>query len=162
MSKITPFLWFETQAEEAAKFYVSIFKNSKIIATTYMDEESSKASGMPVGSVWVVEFELAGQKFYSLNSNTYSKFNPSVSFAVDVEDQAELDYYWDRLSAVPEAEACGWLCDKFGLSWQIVPSMFIEMLKDPDKTKVGRLTAVLTEMKKIDIAAVRAAFEHSS
>jgi predicted 3-demethylubiquinone-9 3-methyltransferase (glyoxalase superfamily) len=157
MQKITPNLWFDTQAEEAVKFYTSIFKNSKVGATSHYDEASAKASGQPVGGVLTIEFQLEGQDFLALNGGPIFKFNEAISFAVSCKDQAEVDYYWEKLSAVPESEQCGWLKDKFGLSWQIVPDRLAELLNDPDKAKASRAMNAMLSMKKLDIAELEKA-----
>lgn len=143
MPKISPFLWLDTQAEEAARFYTSIFKDSSIGTIARYDAASAKASGQPEDSVLTVDFELAGQHFTALNGGPVFKFNESVSFVVSCEDQAEIDYYWEKLSAVPESEQCGWLKDKYGLSWQIVPKDLPELIKSP------AAMAALMQMKKI-------------
>lgn len=149
MQKISLCLWFDDQAEEAAKFYTSIFKNSKIgnILRYSVDTPSNK----PVGSVLTVEFELDGQKFMGLNGGPMFKFNEAVSLVVGCEDQAEIDYFWERLSAVPESEQCGWCKDKFGVSWQIVPRDMDNLINSP------KAMAAMMQMKKIDIAALQAA-----
>ncbi len=124
--KITPFLWFDDKAEEAAKFYTSIFKNSKIGKTTRYDDEAGEATGRPPGSVMTVEFELEGQQFVGLNGGPMFNFTEAVSFVVNCEDQKEVDYFWSKLSAGGEESRCGWLKDKFGLSWQVVPTVLTE------------------------------------
>ena len=128
MQKITPFLWFDTQAEEAAKFYISVFPNSKIISTSYYNADNP--SHLPKGSVMTVGFELNGNAFTALNGGPVFKFNESVSFVVPCKDQQEIDFYWGKLSAVPESEQCGWCKDKYGLSWQIIPENLGELIKD--------------------------------
>lgn len=158
MKKIIPNLWFDGQAEEAAKFYTSIFPNSKIGMTTRYDAASAKVSGQPEGSVLTVEFELDGNPFVALNGGPLFKFTEAVSFAVECKDQAEVDMYWNKLTADGGQESqCGWLKDKFGLSWQIVPKRLVELLNDPDKAKVGRAMRAMLEMQKIDIAALERA-----
>ncbi len=159
MQKITPFLWFDNQAEEATNFYVSIFKDSKIGNITRYDEASSKASGKPEGSVMTVEFQLAGQDFIALNGGPEFKFTEAVSFSVDCKNQQEVDEFWEKLSAGGEEGPCGWLKDKYGLSWQIVPSVLIEMLNDPNTEKAQRVTKAMLQMKKIDIKALEEAYE---
>ena len=147
MPKITPFLWFDDQAEEAVKFYASIFKNSKI------------ASERPVGSVLTIEFEVEGQKFTALNGGPQFKFNESVSFVVYCETQDEVDYFWQKLTAEGgEESACGWLKDKFGLSWQVTPTVLIEMLHDKDPKKSERVMNAMMQMQKIDISKLKAAY----
>ena len=139
MQKITPFLWFDHEAEEAAKFYTSIFKNSKIGRILRYGEEAAKVSstGQPAGSVLTVGFEVEGQKFVALNGGPLFKFNESISFVVNYETQQEVDYFWEKLTADGGEESqCGWLKDKFGVSWQVVPTVLIEMLHDKDSEKV--------------------------
>jgi predicted 3-demethylubiquinone-9 3-methyltransferase (glyoxalase superfamily) len=159
MQKITPFLWFDHQAEEAAKFYTSVFKNSKVGKTLRYDEASAKASGRPVGSVLTIEFEIEGQKFTALNGGPQFKFNESVSFVVYCETQDEVDYFWQKLTADGGQESeCGWLRDKFGLSWQVTPTVLIEMLHDKDPKKSGRVMNAMMQMQKIDISKLKAAY----
>src|SRR5213594_5204354 len=157
--KITPCLWFDSQAEEAAKFYTSIFKNSKIEATTYYDEESSKAAGRPKGSVLTVDFQVEGQSFMALNGGPVFKFTEAVSFVVNCENQKEVDYFWEKLAAGGQEIECGWLKDKFGLSWQVVPTVMMEMLKDKDAQKSQRAMAAMLKMKKLDIAELERAYQ---
>jgi predicted 3-demethylubiquinone-9 3-methyltransferase (glyoxalase superfamily) len=153
VQKISPFLWFDSQAEEAANFYASIFKNSKVGAVTRYDDEASNASGRPKGSVMTVAFQLEGQDFVALNGGPVFKFTEAVSFVVHCESQKEIDEYWDKLSngGDPKARQCGWIKDRYGLSWQIVPRELPELLKNP-----GAMKAMLS-MKKIDIDALRRA-----
>jgi predicted 3-demethylubiquinone-9 3-methyltransferase (glyoxalase superfamily) len=159
MQKITPFLWFDNQAEEAAKFYTSVFKNSKIGRTLRYDEASSKAAGRPMGSVLTIEFEIEGQKFTALNGGPQFKFNESVSFVVYCQTQDEVDYFWQKLTADGGQESeCGWLRDKFGLSWQVTPTVLIEMLHDKDPRKSGRVMNAMMQMQKIDISKLKAAY----
>ena len=158
MQKITPFLWFDDQAEEAVKFYTSVFKNSKIGRILRYSEEAAKASGRPAGSVLTVEFEMEGQKFVALNGGPLFKFNDSISFVVNCETQEEVDYFWEKLTADGGQESkCGWLKDKFGLSWQVVPTVLIDMLHDKDSKKSERVTAAMLQMKKIDINKLKEA-----
>jgi len=160
MQKITPFLWFDDQAEQAVKFYTSIFKDSKTGRILRYDDEAAKASGRPVGSVLTIEFELEGQKFVALNGGPEFKFNESVSFVVNCETQQEVDYYWQKLIADGGQEsACGWLKDKFGLSWQVTPAVLIDMLHDKDSAKAERVMKAMLQMKKIDIDKLKAAYE---
>jgi predicted 3-demethylubiquinone-9 3-methyltransferase (glyoxalase superfamily) len=159
MQKITPFLWFDNQAEEAANFYTSIFPNSKIVTVTRYDEAGAKASGMPVGSAMTVAFELDGEPFTALNGGPIFKFTEAISFVVNCETQEEVDTLWGKLSAVPESEQCGWLKDKYGLSWQIVPKQLGEMLSDADPEKAGRVMQAMLQMKKIDVNALKQAYE---
>lgn len=159
MQKITPFLWFDHQAEEAAKFYTSVFKNSRIGRILRYDEASSKAAGRPVGSVLTIEFEIEGQKFTALNGGPQFKFNESVSFVVYCQTQDEVDYFWQKLTADGGQESeCGWLRDKFGLSWQVTPTVLIEMLHDKDPKKSGRVMNAMMQMQKIDISKLKAAY----
>ena len=159
MQKIAPFLWFDQEAEEAVKFYTSIFKNSKIGRILRYDKQAAKASGRPAGSVLTVEFELVGQKFVALNGGPQFKFNESISFVVNCETQEEVDYYWQKLAADGGQESqCGWLKDKFGVSWQITPSVLIDMLHDKDAEKAERVMNAMLQMQKIDIAKLRDAY----
>jgi predicted 3-demethylubiquinone-9 3-methyltransferase (glyoxalase superfamily) len=159
MQKITPFLWFDHQAEEAAKFYTSVFKNSKVGRILRYDEATAKAAGGPVGSVLTIEFEIEGQKFTALNGGPQFKFNESVSFVVYCQAQDEVDYFWQKLTADGGQESeCGWLRDKFGLSWQVTPTVLIEMLQDKDPKKSGRVMNAMMQMQKIDISKLKAAY----
>jgi predicted 3-demethylubiquinone-9 3-methyltransferase (glyoxalase superfamily) len=155
MQKITPYLWFDSQAEEAANFYVSIFNNSKIVNISRYGE----AGPGPVGTVLTVSFELEGQEFTALNGGPAFKFTEAISFFVDCKSQEEVDELWEKLSAGGEEGPCGWLKDKFGLSWQIVPTLLIEMLNDPDPEKARRVTEAMLQMKKIDIPTLEQAYE---
>lgn len=159
MQKITPFLWFDSQAEEAAKFYTSLFKNSKILTVARYDEAGAQASGRPAGSAMTVAFELEGQEFTALNGGPIFKFTEAISFVVNCETQEEVDVLWEKLSAVPESEQCGWLKDKYGLSWQIVPKQLGEMLGDKDAQKAGRVMQAMLQMKKIDIKKLQEAYD---
>ncbi len=154
MTKITPFLWFDTQAEEAAKFYCSIFENSKIGKISRYGEGGPG----PAGSVMVVEFELDGQPFLALNGGPQFKFNESISFSVACKSQSEVDEFWRNLSEGGEEGPCGWLKDKYGLSWQVNPTILGELLSDPDPEKAKRVMNAMLEMKKIDIAALKKAY----
>lgn len=160
MSQITPSLWFNNNAEAAMNYYVSVFKNSKINHIDYYPDESldEHFKGMS-GKVINGDFELNGQRFTCLDGGPIFKFNEAVSFTVDCEDQAEVDYYWERLSAVPESEQCGWCKDKFGMSWQIIPKRLGELLSDPDTEKANRAMQAMMGMHKLDVAALEAAFE---
>jgi predicted 3-demethylubiquinone-9 3-methyltransferase (glyoxalase superfamily) len=159
MQKITPFLWFDDQAEEAVKFYTSIFKNSKAGRILRCGAEAAKASGRQTGSVLTIEFEIEDQKFVALNGGPDFKFNESVSFVINCETQKEVDYFWEKLTANGGQEsACGWLKDKFGLSWQITPTVLIEMLHDKDPKKAERVMHAMLQMKKIDINKLKAAY----
>jgi predicted 3-demethylubiquinone-9 3-methyltransferase (glyoxalase superfamily) len=160
MQKITPFLWFDDQAEEAVKFYTSIFKNSKVGRVLRYDENAAKASGRPLGSVLTIEFEIAGQKFTALNGGPEFKFNESISFVVHCDTQKDVDYFWEKLTADGGQEsACGWLKDKFGVSWQITPTVLIDMLHDKNPEKAGRVMKAMLQMKKIDIKTLNKAYE---
>ena len=161
MQRITPCLWFDTQAEEAVKSYVSIFRNSRMGGIARYGEEGAKASGRPKGSVMTVAFQLDGQEFLALNGGPVFKFTEAVSFIVNCETQAEIDEKWARLSEGGAEGVCGWLKDKFGLSWQIVPTVLGEMMQDKDPMKVERVTKALVPMKKIDIEALKRAYEHA-
>jgi predicted 3-demethylubiquinone-9 3-methyltransferase (glyoxalase superfamily) len=157
--KITPCLWFDDKAEEAAKFYTSIFKNSKIGDITRYEEEAAKVSGRPKGSVMTVAFELEAQEFIALNGGPIFKFTEAVSFMVNCETQEEVDYFWSKLSAGGEESRCCWLKDKFGLSWQVVPVVLIEMLADKDTAKAKRVTHAMLQMDKIDIPTLKKAYD---
>jgi len=160
MQKITPFLWFDTSAEEAVNFYVSIFKNSKVGKVTRYNEASAKAAGRPRGSVMTAEFQLEGQNFVAINGGPHFKFTEAISFVVDCETQEEVDYFWVKLTADGGQESqCAWLKDKYGLSWQIVPRILIQMLQDKDPQKAQRVMQAMLQMKKIDIATLRQAYE---
>src|ERR671927_697590 len=151
IQKITPFMWFDDNAEEAAKFYTYIFKNSRVLYITHYGESAAEASGRPKGTVMTVTFELEGQRFMALNGGPVFKFSPAISFLVSCETQQEVDHLWEKLSEGGEQEQCGWLKDKFGVSWQIVPSVLGEMLQDKDAKKSERVMEELLQMKKIDI-----------
>lgn len=153
MQKITPFLWFDSQAEEAMNFYVSIFRNSKVLTVNRYGE----AGPGPRGSVMTASFLRDGQEFVALNGGPQYKFTPAISFVVNCESQAEVDDLWDKLSAGGREDQCAWLQDKFGVSWQIVPRVLIELLNDPDPAKAQRVMAAMMKMKKIDIAALQRA-----
>jgi len=155
MQKITPFLWFDNQAEEAVNFYTSIFKNSKIGSTSRYGE----AGPRQVGSVMVMEFEIEGQIFTALNGGPIFKFTPAISFFVNCTSQEEVDYYWEKLSQGGEKSQCGWLEDKYGISWQIVPTILGQLMSDPDAEKAGRVTRAMLKMTKIDIAALLQAYQ---
>jgi predicted 3-demethylubiquinone-9 3-methyltransferase (glyoxalase superfamily) len=155
MQKITPFLWFDNQAEEAMKFYTSIFKNSKIIQVRRYGE----AGPGPKGTVMTGTFQLEGQKFMALNGGPQFKFNESISFFVDCETQKEVDELWEQLSAGGEKSRCGWLKDKFGVSWQIIPKVLGELLGDKDPKKSSRVMQAMLKMNKIDIAGLKRAYE---
>jgi predicted 3-demethylubiquinone-9 3-methyltransferase (glyoxalase superfamily) len=157
MQKITPFLWFDSNAEEAARFYISIFKNSQIVSTTRYTEETNR----PVGTVMTVTFQLEGQEFIALNGGPHFTFSPAISLFVNCETQHEVDHLWDQLSDGGEKQQCGWLTDKFGVTWQIVPTRLGEMLQSHDAIKVKRVTESLLQMTKLDIDTLARAYEQS-
>jgi predicted 3-demethylubiquinone-9 3-methyltransferase (glyoxalase superfamily) len=160
MQRISPFLWFDAQAEEAARFYTSVFKNSKIDKTTHYPEEAAKQIGREPGSVMTVEFTLDGMEFVALNAGPNFKFTEAVSFVVMCDTQEEVDYYWEKLTADGgEPGPCSWCKDKFGLSWQVQPRRLIELLGDPDKARAGRVMDAMMKMGKIDLAAIEEAAE---
>ncbi len=152
-TKIVPNLWFDTEAEEAAGFYTSVFENSRIVNVTHYTE----AGPRPAGMVMTVEFELDGQRFVGINGGPEFKFDEAVSFAIECETQDEVDYYWEKLSEGGEEGPCGWLKDRFGLSWQVVPTGMEELFADPDKGRAERAMKAMLKMRKIDIAALRQA-----
>lgn len=158
MQKITPCLWFDTEAEAAVAFYRTVFLRSAITATTRYDSKSAQASGMPEGSVTTIAFTLEGQEFLALNGGPAVKFTPAVSFVITCKNQAEVDRFWERLSTGGEPGECGWLTDRYGVSWQVVPEVLEEMLLDPDPARAGRVMNALLSMKKIDIAALEEAY----
>jgi predicted 3-demethylubiquinone-9 3-methyltransferase (glyoxalase superfamily) len=158
MQKITPCLWFDNKAEEAAKFYVSIINNSKLGSITRYGEEGAKASGRPAGTVMTVTFQLNGQEFMALNGGPLFTFSPAISFVVNCETQEEIDTLWDKLSEGGEKNVCGWLQDKYGVSWQIVPTVLGEMLQDKDAGKTERVMKAMLQMTKLDIKALQQAY----
>ena len=153
MPPITPFLWYDTQAEEAATFYTSIFPNSSVVTVTRYGD----AGPGPKGSVMTVEFELDGNEFVALNGGPHYTITPAVSFVVNCKDQADVDYYWDKLTAGGMPVQCGWLTDKFGVSWQVVPTRLSELLVDPDKSKAQRVMAAMMKMVKLDVPTLEQA-----
>ena len=155
MQKITPYLWFDTQAEEAANFYVSLFKNSRILDIVRYDDSAPGQAG----KVMIVNFQLDGQDFVALNGGPHFKFTEAISLFVNCQDQQEVDRLWDALSAGGEVQQCGWLKDKYGLSWQIIPSALMELMGDPDPVKSMRVRQAMLQMVKIDIAALKKAYE---
>jgi len=157
MQKITPFLWFDDNAEEAVKFYTSIFKNSKIGKIARYDKAGEKVAGRPAGSVMTVEFQLEGQEFVALNGGPHFKFTEAISFVVNCETQEEVDYYWEKLSTGGKEVQCGWLKDKYGLSWQIVPTVLGELLSDKDAAKSQRIIQAVLQMVKLDIKKLKQA-----
>jgi predicted 3-demethylubiquinone-9 3-methyltransferase (glyoxalase superfamily) len=156
--KITPCLWFDSQAEDAAKAYVAIFENSRILNVSRYGKEGHEVHGRPAGSVMTVEFELEGQRFVGLNGGPHFKFNEAVSFQVHCETQQEIDYYWIKLAERGEEGPCAWLKDRFGLSWQVVPTVLPKMLMDPDPAKSGRVTKAFLQMKKFDLKELERAY----
>lgn len=155
MQKISPFLWFDNQAEEAANFYVSVFENSKVKKITRYGETGPG----PNGSVMTVEFQLDGQDFIALNGGPHFKFTEAISFSVDCGTQEEVDHFWEKLSAGGEKSRCGWLKDRYGLSWQVNPRVLGEMLGDKDPEKAKRVMEAMLKMDKIDIAALKKAYD---
>ena len=160
MQKITPCLWFDDQAEEAVEFYTAIFRNSKIVNVARYGEAGHEVHGNPAGTVMTVAFELDGQAFTALNGGPMFKFNEAISFQVNCETQEEVDYYWEKLSEGGDrnAQQCGWLKDKYGVSWQVVPRVLLEMINDPDFEKSQRVMKVMLRMKKIDIDELKRAY----
>jgi predicted 3-demethylubiquinone-9 3-methyltransferase (glyoxalase superfamily) len=159
MQKITPFLWYDDKAEEAANFYVSIFKNSKINGITRYGEEGEKAAGRPKGTVMTVEFQLDGQEFVALNGGPHFKFTEAVSFVVNCETQEEIDEFWEKLSAGGAKSRCGWLKDKYGLSWQVVPTVLGELFQSGDAEKRERVMKAMLQMDKLDLKTLKQAYE---
>ncbi len=157
MKNITPFLWFDTQAEEAVKFYVSLIKNSKVITTTRYTEESAAATGMPAGSVMTVDFRLNGQDFMALNGGPQFPFTPAVSFMIKCDTQEEIDQLWEKLSEGGEKSVCGWLKDKYGVSWQVAPAILDELMKDQEGVK--RVMRAVLKMTKLDIKMLQQAYD---
>jgi predicted 3-demethylubiquinone-9 3-methyltransferase (glyoxalase superfamily) len=151
--KITPNLWFDTEAEEAASFYTSVFKNSRIVHVT----RYTQAGPRPAGMVMTVEFELDGQRFVGINGGSQFKFDEAVSFQIDCETQEDVDHYWERLSEGGKEQPCGWLKDRYGLSWQVVPTGMEELFADRDPERAKRAMEAMLNMKKLDIAALRSA-----
>ena len=161
MQKITPCLWFDDQAEGAANFYTSIFKNSKIGNITRYGKEGYEIHGREAGTVLTIDFEIEGQKYTALNGGPVFKFNEAISFVVQCKTQKEVDYYWEKLSEGGDerAQQCGWLKDKYGVSWQIVPTILGEMLQDKDQGKSERVMKTMLQMKKIDIEELKRAYK---
>lgn len=160
LQKITPCLWFDDQAEAAANYYISIFRNSRITAVSRYGEAGKEVHGRPPGSVLTVAFELDGHTFTALNGGPVFKFNEAVSFQINCETQDEVDYFWERLSegGPPEAQQCGWVKDQYGLSWQVVPTVLPQMMADADPVRAGRVMTALMKMKKLDIAQLKRAY----
>jgi predicted 3-demethylubiquinone-9 3-methyltransferase (glyoxalase superfamily) len=159
MQKITPCLWFDDQAEEAVNFYTSVFGKSKITSISRYDEAASKATGRPKGSVMTVVFQLEGQDFMALNGGPVFTFTPAISLMVNCRTQEEIDNFWTKLTDGGQEVQCGWLTDKYGISWQIVPAVLGDMMSSGDSERVARVTAAFLKMKKFDIAALQRAFE---
>ncbi|HEV8540150.1 MAG TPA: VOC family protein [Nitrospiraceae bacterium] len=159
LQPITPFLWFENQAEEAAKFYVSIFSNSKVVTTTRYGAAGAEVSGRPKGTVMTVKFLLDGQEFVALNGGPLFKFTEAISFVVNCKTQQEVDDLWEKLSAGGHKGQCGWLKDKYGVSWQIVPTVLDELISDPDPAKSERVMQAMLQMQKLDIDTLKRAYE---
>lgn len=161
VQKITPNLWFSRNAKEAVDFYLSIFKTGRIVQSTYYGEAGREFHGMPDGTEMTIEFELEGQRFVALNGGPHFKFNEAVSFIVNCETQEEIDFYWEKLSDSGDksAQQCGWLKDKFGLSWQVVPVMLDKMMTDTDRKKSERVMSAVLKMKKLDIGKLQEAYE---
>jgi len=159
VQRITPFLWFDTQAEEAALFYTSFFPNSRIVTTTRYTKEGAQGAGRPEGSVMTIAFNLDGQDFVAINGGPIFTFSVAISFVVNCRGQEEVDYYWDKLTqgGDEKAQQCGWLKDRYGVSWQVVPKELIELMGDPDPGRAGRATQAMFSMKKIDIETMRKA-----
>ena len=157
-SKINPCLWFDTEAEEAARFYCSIFKNSKVGTISRYGSEGKEIHGKEAGSVMAVEFELDGERFAALNGGPLFKFSEAISFQIRCDDQKEVDYFWAKLIDDGKEGPCGWLKDRYGLSWQVVPKVLFEMLVDPDQAKSQRVMKAFLQMKKFDIAALKRAY----
>ncbi len=157
MQKITPFLWFDTQAEEAVKFYVSIFKNSRIVDVARYGEAGAEVSGRPKGSVMTVKFQLEGQEFVALNGGPHFQFTEAISFVVNCKTQREVDTFWEKLSKGGKKGQCGWLKDQYGVSWQIVPTALVELLQDKDAGKSQRVMQAMLQMTKIDIKRLKQA-----
>ncbi len=160
--RITPCLWFDSQAEEAANFYVSVFKNGKIKSVSRYGKEGHETHGCEAGSVMTVEFEINGQPFLALNGGPIFKFSEAISFQIPCETQEEVDYFWSKLSEGGEESRCGWLKDKFGLSWQVVPTALPKLLSGGDAERSGRVMSAFMQMKKFDIAALERAFDGAS
>jgi predicted 3-demethylubiquinone-9 3-methyltransferase (glyoxalase superfamily) len=161
MHKISPCLWFDDNAEEAVNFYVGLFRNSRILSIAHYGEAGSQASGRPKGTVMTITFELGGQEFMALNGGPVLTFSPAVSFMVGCETQEEIDKLWEKLSEGGEPGECGWLKDRYGVSWQIVPVVLEEMMQEGDSEKTERVMEALIQMKKLDIATLRRAYEGS-
>ena len=162
MQKITPFLWFDDNAEEAVNFYVSVFRNSRVVGVSRYGEAGSKSSGRPKGSVMTVAFELEGQPFVALNGGPAFAFTPAISLVVNCETQKEIDELWEKLTDGGEEVECGWLKDRYGVSWQIVPAAIWEIIADPDPERADRVMQAVIRMKKLDIEGLKRAYEQPS
>ncbi len=158
MQKITPFLWFDNKAEEVADFYTSIFKDSKIVNVTRYDEAGAKVSGQPEGSAMTVEFQIEGQDFMALNGGPVFKFSEAISFVINCETQEEVDMLWEKLSKGGSKSQCGWIKDRYGVSWQIVPIILGELMSGPDPERTKKVMLAMLKMSKIDIAALKQAY----
>jgi predicted 3-demethylubiquinone-9 3-methyltransferase (glyoxalase superfamily) len=160
IQKITPCLWFDDQAEEAVAFYTGVFRNSKVTNISHYGEAGHEIHGKPAGTVMTVAFELEGQAFIALNGGPVFQFNEAISFQIDCETQEEVDYYWEKLSegGDEKAQQCGWLKDRYGVSWQVVPGVLIEMLTDDDAEKSQRTMTAMLQMKKLDIDQLKRAY----
>jgi len=159
MQRITPNLWFDHQADEAARFYVALFPNSRIGTVTRYGEAEAAVARRPKGSVLTVTFELEGQEFVALNGGPVFQFSPAISFSVNCKTQEEVDRLWEKLSEGGEPQPCGWLKDRYGVSWQIVPTVLVEMLQDKDPARSQSVMRAMLQMKKLDIAALKRAYE---
>ena len=156
-TRITPCLWFDSQAEEAAKFYASVFKNSKIGKISHYGKEGFEVHGRKAGTVMTVEFEIDGQKFVALNGGPHFQFNEAVSFQIHCETQAEIDHFWSKLTEGGKEQPCGWVKDRFGLSWQVIPNALPQMLMDENSEKAQRVMKSMLQMRKIDLDALKRA-----
>jgi predicted 3-demethylubiquinone-9 3-methyltransferase (glyoxalase superfamily) len=156
-TRITPCLWFDSQAEEAAKFYASVFKNSKIGKISHYGKEGFEVHGRKAGTVMTVEFEIEGQKFVALNGGPHFQFNEAVSFQIHCETQAEIDHFWSKLTEGGKEQPCGWVKDRFGLSWQVIPNALPQMLMDENSEKAQRVMKSMLQMRKIDLDALKRA-----
>ncbi|MGV3461527.1 MAG: VOC family protein [Flavobacterium sp.] len=164
LQKIVTCIWFDKNGEEAANFYLSVFKDGKLGRKTYYGKEGHEIHGMPEGALLTIEFEIVGHQFVLLNGGPMFKLNEAVSFIINCNDQEEVDYYWDKLTegGDPNAQQCGWCKDKYGVSWQVVPTILDDMVSDPDKEKAGRAMDAMLKMKKIDIKKLEEAFNATS